>query len=165
MTVLRTERLVLRPARWSDLEPLHRIFADPVVMRFWSRPPHIELEQTRRWLASMLASDPAASADFIVEREGETIGKAGFYRLPELGFILARAHWRQGLAFEALRAILDHVFATRGLEAAEADVDPRNEASLSLLAKLGFVETGRAARTYEIDGVWTDSVYLRLPRP
>lgn len=165
MTVLRTERLLLRPARWSDLEPLHRIFTDPEVMRFWSRPPHTEREQTRAWLASMIASDPATSADFIVECKGETIGKAGFFRLPEIGFILARAHWRQGLAHEALRAILDHAFATRELEAAEADVDPRNEASLGLLAKLGFVETGRAKRTYRIAGEWTDSVYLRLTRP
>lgn len=164
MTVLRTERLVLRPARWSDLEPLHQIFTDPQVMRFWSRPPHTELEQTREWLGSMIESPAETSADFIIELEGETIGKAGFYRFPEVGFILAREHWRKGYAHEALSAVLDHVFETRGVDAAVADVDPRNDASLGLLKKLGFVETGRAEKTWEIGGVWADSVYLRLER-
>jgi ribosomal-protein-alanine N-acetyltransferase len=164
VTVLRTERLVLRPARWDDLEPLHAIFSDPIVMRYWSRPPHATMEQTREWLGSMIDSAPETSADFIVELDGCCIGKAGFFRLPEIGFILAREHWRKGLAHEALAAILDHTFEARGLEAAEADVDPRNEASLGLLKKLGFVETGRAERTYQIAGEWVDSVYLRLAR-
>jgi len=162
--VLQTERLRLRPARWTDLEPLHRIFTDAEVMRFWSRPTHSDRAQTRDWLRSMIESPPGVGADFIVELEGQTIGKAGFFRLPEIGYILAREHWRKGLAYEALSAILDHVFDTRGLEVAEADVDPRNEASLGLLKKLGFVETGRAKRTYELAGEWVDSVYLRLER-
>ena len=43
-----------------------------------------------------------------------------------------------------------------------ADVDPRNEPSLRLLTLHGFVETGRAARTWHIAGEWCDSVYLEL---
>lgn len=164
VTTLRTERLLLRAARWDDLRPLHAIFTDPVAMRFWSRPPHVTLAQTERWLRSMIEAPPETSADFIVELDGRTIGKAGFFRFPEIGFILGRDHWRRGLAHEALQAVLDHAFVERGLEAAEADVDPRNEASLRLLEKLGFEETARAKRTYAIDGAWTDSVYLRLER-
>jgi len=164
VTVLETERLRLRPAQWSDLDPLHAIFTDPEAMRYWSRPPHESLVQTRRWLTSMIDAPAETSADFIVEHAGRAIGKAGFYRFPEIGFMLARDHWRRGFAYEALLAILQHAFDERDLEAAEADVDPRNEASLGLLRKLSFVETGRTARTYRIAGEWTDSVYLRLER-
>ncbi|MFO1088248.1 MAG: GNAT family protein [Hyphomicrobiales bacterium] len=35
---------------------------------------------------------------------------------------------------------------------------PRNTASLRVLAKAGFVETGRAARTIKIGDEWCDSV-------
>jgi RimJ/RimL family protein N-acetyltransferase len=57
------------------------------------------------------------------------------------------------------------VFANWPVEALTADVDPRNEGSLRLLAKLGFVETHRAARTWLVGEEWCDSVYLALGRP
>lgn len=164
MTTLTTERLILRPARWDDLDALHAIFTQPVAMRFWSRPPHTDLDQTREWLGSMIDSPADQSEDFIVELEGRTIGKAGFHRLPEIGFILDPSCWGRGLAREALSAVLDHLFATHATPFAEADVDPRNAASLRLLGKLGFEEHGRATHTYCIAGEWVDSVYLSLTR-
>jgi ribosomal protein S18 acetylase RimI-like enzyme len=51
------------------------------------------------------------------------------------------------------------------MDAITADVDPRNVASLRLLARLGFEETGRAARTCQVGDEWQDSVYLALRRP
>ena len=75
------------------------------------------------------------------------------------------AYWGQGFAAEACRAVIAHMFAVYDLDAITADVDPRNEASLRLLERLGFVETGRATATYEIEGEISDSVYLALSRP
>jgi RimJ/RimL family protein N-acetyltransferase len=159
---LTTARLVLRPATLEDLGPLHAIFRDPVVMRYWSRPPHTDLEETRQWLRSMIDAPPEQSADFIIEHEGRTIGKAGFHRLPEIGFILGADYWGRGLAREAVTAVIAHVFDERGVQRIEADVDPRNEPSLRLLQRLGFEERGRASRTYQVGDEWTDSVYLSL---
>ena len=164
-TQLTTARLLLRRARADDAPALHRVFSDAETMRYWSTPPHPDLATTERWLASMLAAPADRSDDFLIEHQGEVVGKAGFYRLPEVGFILRPDLWAPGLAREAVRAVLDHVFATRDLERVEADVDPRNAGSLGLLRSLGFVETGRAARTWCIAGEWADSVYLALPRP
>jgi ribosomal-protein-alanine N-acetyltransferase len=45
-----------------------------------------------------------------------------------------------------------------------ADLDPRNEASLRLLDKLGFQVTGQAERTFFTHGEWADSVYVACPR-
>jgi RimJ/RimL family protein N-acetyltransferase len=103
--------------------------------------------------------------DFVVEHEGRAIGKAGCWRLPEVGYILHPDYWGQGLASEALTAVIGHVFSTRAIEAIKADVDPRNEGSLRLLARLGFVETHRAERTWLVGEEWCDSVYLALKRP
>jgi RimJ/RimL family protein N-acetyltransferase len=134
-------------------------------MRYWSRPPHTELEQTREFLDSMIAAPSDLSDDFVVEHEGRAIGKAGCWRLPEVGYILHPDYWGQGLASEALTAVIGHVFSTRAIEAIKADVDPRNEGSLRLLARLGFVETHRAERTWLVGEEWCDSVYLALKRP
>ena len=113
----------------------------------------------------MIGAAPEASDDFIVECDGRVIGKAGCWRLPEIGYILHPDYWGQGLATEALTAVIGHVFAGRDVDAITADVDPRNEASLKLLARLGFVETHRAQRTWLVGEEWCDSVYLALPRP
>ena len=165
MTELVTSRLRLRRARPADLDGLHAVFSHPVAMRYWSRPPHTELEQTREFLDSMIAAPSDLSDDFVVEHEGRAIGKAGCWRLPEVGYILHPDYWGQGLASEALTAVIGHVFSTRAIEAIKADVDPRNEGSLRLLARLGFVETHRAERTWLVGEEWCDSVYLTLKRP
>jgi ribosomal-protein-alanine N-acetyltransferase len=160
-----TPRLKLRRADAGDLEAFYEILSDPAAMRFWSTAPHRDLAQTRAWLADMIADGPPLSDDFVIEQDGRAIGKAGCWKLPEIGFILHPRCWGQGLAAEACNAVIAHIFATYDLDAITADVDPRNEASLRLLARLGFVETGRASATFEIEGVISDSVYLALHRP
>jgi ribosomal-protein-alanine N-acetyltransferase len=165
MTELLTPRLRLRRAVSSDLDALYAVFSNPVAMRYWSTPPHTDIQQTRDWLDSMIGAPADTSDDFIVEYRGRVIGKAGCWRLPEIGYILHADHWGQGLATEALTAVITHIFTTRGVAAIQADVDPRNTASLRLLARLGFVETHRARNTWQVGEEWCDSVYLALPRP
>jgi len=162
MAEIRTERLVLRPARESDLAPIHSILSDPRAMTYWSTPPHKKMVETREWLEAMRAIDSSEGEDFVIELDGRVIGKAGFHRFPEVGFVLHPDCWGHGFASEALRAVLARAFAEHRMSAVEADVDPRNEASLRLLARLGFVEFARAKRTWLIANKWCDSVYLRL---
>ncbi|MET0275019.1 MAG: GNAT family N-acetyltransferase [Phenylobacterium sp.] len=164
MSEILTPRLRLRRACEDDAEALFDIFSRPAAMRYWSTPPHEDIAQTREWLAGMIASPPEVSCDYIVERDGRVIGKAGFFRLPEIGYILHPDQWGRGLAHEALSAVIARVFEAFPIPAVEADVDPRNAASLKLLAKLGFVETRRASRTWLVGEEWCDSVYLSLAR-
>lgn len=165
MTELRTERLVLRRARANDLEALHAVFGDERSMHYWSNGPHTDLDETRRWLASMIDAPPKESDDFIVTVDGECIGKLGCWKLPEIGFILRSDHWGKGYASEAMNAFLAYIFATREMDRVTADVDPRNEGSLHLLNKHGFLETGRASGTWKTHIGLCDSVYLALRRP
>lgn len=165
MTELHTSRLRLRPAREDDLDGLHAVLSDAEAMRFWSTPAHQDLETTRAWLQDMIGAAPETSHDFVVEHQGVVIGKAGFYQLPEIGFILHRDYWGRGLALEALEAVIASVFANYPIPELIADVDPRNAGSLAVLGRLGFVETGRAERTLLVGETWCDSIYLALQRP
>ncbi len=162
--MIRTQRLLLRRARTEDLPAMHAVLSDAVAMRYWATPPHTDVEQTRQWLQAMIDADPALTDDFIIEREGEVIGKAGCWRLPQIGFILRSDQWRQGLAFEALSAVIEHLLSSHSMPAITADVDPRNAGSLAVLHKLGFVETHRASSTWIVGDEVCDSVYLRLRR-
>lgn len=158
-----TARLRLRRARADDLAAMHAVLSHPEATRYWSTPPHPDLETTRAWLGGMIAAPPELSEDFVVELYGRVIGKAGFYRLPEIGYILHPQTWGRGYAREALVAVIEHVRATRPeVGDLTADVDPRNERSLRLLASLGFERTGYAERTWQVGGEWCDSVYLTL---
>lgn len=165
MTVLTTARLTLRKPVPTDLADLHACLSDPRAMRYWSTPEHDSLSQTKAWLDAMIAADPAQSDDFLITCRGRVIGKAGMWRTPEVGFLLHPDFWGQGLAHEAMSAVIAHLFATRDMTHLIAEADPRNAASLGLLARLGFVETHRAKRTMQWRDEWCDSVYLRLDRP
>jgi len=164
VTLIVTPRLRLRHARPDDLAAMHDILSDPRATRWWSTPPHGTLEQTRDWLEAMTAGNAAGSDDFVIEREGLVIGKAGFWRLPEVGYILHPDHWGLGLATEAVSVSVDHVFRTRAVDVLTADVDPENAASIRLLKRLGFVRTGSAERTWNVGGEWKDSLYYALTR-
>jgi RimJ/RimL family protein N-acetyltransferase len=163
MTVLLSRRLILRRARAADLDDLHAIMADPETMRYWSTPPHAERAVTDKFLAGMTPGPDMQGDEFIIEHDGACIGKLGIWQSSEVGFILARAFWGQGFATEALKVFIQYAF-THVTDHLTADVDPLNLVSLALLRRVGFVETGRAERTWNIAGVWSDSVYLRLDR-
>lgn len=159
--VIRTERLLMRRFAHGDTPAMHRLLSDPQAMAYWSTPPHERLEQTAEWVASEVDSPADVSDDFVVTLDGALIGKFGCWRLPEVGFLFDPAVWGRGYASEAMAAFIAR---RRALGPGEltADVDPRNAPSLRLLGRFGFVETGRAARTWQIGGEWCDSVYLRL---
>jgi RimJ/RimL family protein N-acetyltransferase len=159
-----TERLVLRRARADDLEAMHAVLSDPAAMLHWSTPPHADLAQTREWLDSMISDSPTERDDYVVEYEGRVVGKAGCWRVPEIGFILHPSVWRRGIAREALAALIPRLFDRFPVPAIRADVDPRNLPCLALLRSLGFTETGRAAGTWLVGEEYCDSIYLALPR-
>lgn len=159
-----TDHLILRRARLCDLADAHSFMSHPAAMRYWSTPPHENIEQTRSWLQALIDASIEVSDDFLIEFEGRVIGEVGAFPLPEFGFILHPDYWRRGFALEAACAAIRHIFATRSVNSLVADVDPRNAGSISLLSKLRFQKTGQAQSTFCVAGEWVDSEYYRLDR-
>lgn len=139
---------------------MHRIMGDPEAMRYWSTLPHDSVATTANWVRAMM-DPPADSDDFMVTLQGEVIGKLGAWELPDIGYLIDRAHWGRGYAGEALAAFIAHR-RRAGSTHLTADTDPANRASIRLLQRHGFLETGSAAKTWLIGGVWHDSIYWRL---
>lgn len=163
--MIRTRRLVLRPARADDLMALHEIFSDPRAMRYWDRLPHEDIGETGNFLDAFMTADAAGREEYIIEFGGRCIGKAGCWKKPELGYILHPEFWGQGLATEAIRPILPRAFDKfADVDALTAEIDPRNAASERVLRKLGFEKVGAAERTFCIGGEWSDSAFFELSR-
>jgi len=163
--MIRTARLLLRPADWRDLDAFHAILSNQQAMRYWSTLPHGTREQTRDWLQAMIETPPGEGEDWVIELHGRAVGKAGLWRFPEIGFILHPGYWGQGFECEALEPVIERAFSVHRLPSIFADVDPRNTTSLKLLSGLGFAESGRAQRTLRLGEEWCDSIYLQLYGP
>ena len=165
--MIATARLVLRPFREDDLTALHAIFSDPRAMRYWSGPAWEDPEETRRMLGVFRRDAPDEHLELAVEREGALIGRAALWKRWEIGFILHPDAWGQGLATEAVGALLAEVW--RRFPEAErltAETDPRNAASRRLLERLGFALTGITRRDFLYGGTdWCDTAHHALDRP
>jgi RimJ/RimL family protein N-acetyltransferase len=63
---------------------------------------------------------------------------------------------------EALGALFDYAFRTLALRRLEADVDPRNAASLGLIRSLGFRQEGLLRERWNVAGEIQDTAFLGL---
>lgn len=104
----------------------------------------------------------AAGADGEAHGRGAVLAEVGFHGPPdtqgwvELGYRVVAEHRREGLAEEAVRALLRWATA-QGVSGFRASVAPDNAASIGLLDKLGFVNAGR----YEHRTLGEQLVYRR----
>ena len=149
----RTERLLLRPGWAEDAPALARAIADEHVVRNLATAPWpYALEDAEAFLAA--PRDPAMPSFLITERTDgapRIVGACGLGRRPsgavEMGYWIARAHWGQGFATEAGRALIE-IARTLRLSRLEASHFVDNPASGRVLEKLGFVPTGLSAARY-----------------
>jgi RimJ/RimL family protein N-acetyltransferase len=145
---LRTQRLLLRRWRSSDLESFAALNADPVVMQ------HFPNTLSRAQSASLIERiercfDEHGFGLWAVELPGKEplIGFVGlapvdidvaFAPSVELGWRLARPHWKQGLASEAAAAAIDFAFDQLGLRELVSYTAACNVRSRRLMQRLGM---------------------------
>ena len=174
LPTIQATRLTLRRISTDDVDAIFDVFSDAEVMRFWSTPP---LEDRAGAVALvneiqdsfarqvMLKWGVARRADDLL------IGTTTLYNLDftnrraELGYALGRTHWGQGYMQEALQVLLAYAFETLDLRRLEADVDPRNQASIQTLERLGFQREGFLRERWEVGGEIQDAFFYGLLRP
>jgi RimJ/RimL family protein N-acetyltransferase len=152
MLPLETARLVIREMRRSDVESLHRVFSDPLLMRFW---PVFDRSRTEQWVEESLlnyarygfglwaltlrGSDEAigdCGLGLINGLEGTEATEAGGQI--QIGWHVRRDLWGQGLATEAARACRDYAFDCLDLATLSALIQPENTASRRVAEKIGM---------------------------
>ncbi|AOW85416.1 MULTISPECIES: GNAT family N-acetyltransferase [Streptomyces] len=147
MSELRTERLVLRDWRASDLAPWAALNADPEVREYF--PGVLTREESEASAARFQADlDRRGWGWWAVETAaaGEFIGFAGLdpvedgmpFTGVEAGWRLARPAWGHGYATEAARAVLGHAFGELGLAEVLALTTATNARSRAVMRRLGM---------------------------
>ena len=153
MTILETERLVLREFDEADVAVFYQLGSDPAIIKYTGDPGGgmTSIEHA----LEILHSHPMADYKkygfgrwaCVHKESGELIGFAGLKYLDELdevdiGYRLLPDYWGSGLATEASRAVLDYGFRKLELEESIALALPGNVASIRILEKLGMNYVG-----------------------
>lgn len=166
ITSLPTARLTVRPLNGGDLGDLFEVNGDDAVTRFLPYKTWVTADDASAWLARMEALSAAGTAQqLVIERNADrkAIGTILLFKFDEasarleLGYVVGRAHWRQGYAREALHAVCDHALRNLSVRRIEAEVDPLNAASNALLLALGFVREGTLRQRWVAKGTAHDT--------
>lgn len=166
-------RVRLRWMTEGDVESLYAIFSHPEVMRYWSSLPLTDLQGARDKLAhvhdcfrrrTLFQWGVARREDDLVIGTCTLAHLDPDNRRAEVGYALGREHWGRGYIQEALTALLDFAFGELNLHRLEADVDPRNDASVRTLERMGFQREGFLRERWIVGGVVTDSFMYGLLR-
>jgi ribosomal-protein-alanine N-acetyltransferase len=173
LPVITTARVVLRWISEDDIDGLYAVFSDSQVMRYWSTAPITNREAAAEMQREIAAGNERNSImkwGLALRDSNSIIGTATLFNLDvdngraELGYAMARAYWGQGYMHEALQALLSHAFDVLKLRRLEADVDPRNAASIHTLERLGFQREGFLRERWNVNGDLQDAFFYGLLR-
>ncbi|WP_417417415.1 GNAT family N-acetyltransferase [Hoeflea sp.] len=149
MTLLRTERLILRNWRESDRELFHLVNSDDRVMEFFAvRRNRAEADAMMDRLAAGIAKNGYGFAAIEIAETAETAGFAGLYETSnvpgvadgtvEIGWRMAPQFWGKGIASEAARAWRDFGFDELGLERIISFAVADNHRSTAVMRRIGM---------------------------
>jgi ribosomal-protein-alanine N-acetyltransferase len=166
-------RVSLRWISKADTDAFYAIYSHPEVMRYWSTPPLADREVAAN-LIKKIQEDWKRRVilkwGIALRTDNQLIGSITLFNLDfnhrraEIGYALGRDYWRQGYMNEALMALLKYAFEVLDLHRIEADVDPRNAASIKTLERLGFQREGYLRERWQINGEIQDAFYYGLLR-
>lgn len=171
--VLTTERLVLREIQETDLDQTYEIFSSIEVAQFSSHSP-VESKDTiangiKRWKQEY--NDKTQVRWGIARRDDNVIiGTCclGDFdedaKRCEIGYHLAYKEWNKGFMTEALKAMICYAFEESDTHRIEAFVTPGNDASKTVLKKLGFVEEGLLRERDFFKGQYQDGIVFGMLR-
>jgi [ribosomal protein S5]-alanine N-acetyltransferase len=149
---LETPRLILREIVEADAEALLAIHGDAEHMQWFGTEPLVDLEAAKKVVQVFAGWREQATPGtrWGIELKGRPglIGTCGLFRWDRAwkrcitGYELSRHQAGKGLMREALTEVIAWGWEHMQLNRIEAQIHPRNAASLALVERLGFVEEG-----------------------
>ncbi len=171
LPTLTSNRLELRWLEQCNALSLFDIYSNPEAMRYWCTTPWANPSEGTECIASIHRCFSAQSlfewGVFKTDDE-KLIGTCTLaqidadHRRAEIGFMLRPDCWGHGYMTDALAALLEFSFKLLRLHRIEADVDPRNDASIRLLERLGFQREGYVRERWLVGEEINDGILYGL---
>ena len=174
LPTINTSRLSLRLISEEDVDDFYAVYSNPEVMRYWSTPPLANKEAASNLINEIhegFERHELLKWGIALRADDKLIGSVTLFHLDfthrraEIGYALGRASWGNGYMQETLKAVLNYTFDVLNLHRIEADVDPRNEASVRTLERLGFRREGYLRERWQVNGEIQDAFFYGLLRP
>ena len=146
--IAETPRLLLRRITLDDADLMLAIWNDPAFVQHVGDRGIRTIEQAQQALgdgALMLYETYGYGPYCMVRKDdAQRIGICGLFRRenllhPDIGFAVLPKFCGAGFALEAARAVVQHAREDLGIKTLAAIVSPANEASVSLIEKLGLI--------------------------
>jgi ribosomal-protein-alanine N-acetyltransferase len=148
------------PNRRREQEFLEAVRRSRALHRGLVSPPRTR-EQYRAYLAKL--RQPSHVGHFICLAEGELAGVVnvneivrGAFRSAYLGYYAFTPYDARGNMAAGLRLVIGRAFRSYRLHRLEANIQPQNRHSISLVKRLGFRMEGLSLRYLKISGRWRD---------
>ena len=145
---LETKRIILRPWRESDLHDLYEYACVPGVgeMAGWNH--HQSPEESQRILTSFIRNKKTFALELKeskkvigsvgIEPRDEDAGLPGVLQGREIGYVLSKDYWGQGLMTEAVMAVIDFCFTALKYDYLTCGHFNHNDRSRRVVEKCGF---------------------------
>ncbi len=163
---LESERLLFRNYLKKDAKALFEIRSNEYVSKFMDTvyPKSIQDSEQRISMINSSFEEKSGITWAIIDKSSnQLIGDFGIWRLDrnnsrgEIGYVLSHEHWGKGFMKETLNTILNYAFNVLNLHSIEANVNPENDNSISLLTKFGFKQEAYFRENYYYNGRFLDS--------
>lgn len=146
---LETNRLILRRFVREDAAAMYRNWAsDPEVTKYLTWPAHASELVSQRvledWVGAYAKDSYYQWAITLKSHGEEPVGSISVVDMREdiamahIGYCIGKNWWHQGIASEALQAVMDFLFDAVGMNRLEARHDPRNPHSGRVMMKCGM---------------------------
>ena len=150
---IETERLIIRKFTSNDANDLYDILGDAETMKYCE--PAYDFEKTKDFLQSFCIGRNGAVA-VLHKQSQKVIGYILFNEIDpsvyEMGWFFNRSYWRQGYAYEACKAVIDHAFIELNAHKIFAETIDGVK-SVGLMQKLGMkLEGTHRSQTKDNDG-------------
>ena len=170
---IKTDRLLLRPYRQTDVDDVFAFAADPEWSRFLPVPQPYLYQHAVEFVEMHLDTSNKWDLNprWAIEQGGKCVGGINIRlhshdQLAEMGYSLARTHWGQGYMTEAATAVTNSAFShIPPLNRIRAMADKRNHGSLRIMHKLGMQQEGVLRQNRKTHGELIDEVWCGILRP
>lgn len=171
--ILESERLLFRAIKETDVHEIFALRSNPDLMKYIPRPLFTNLEEATEHMKMIQDKiDTNEGINWAMTEKGKDklIALIGFYRTQhehyrsEIGYMILPEYHNKGYITEAIQTLLQYGFYKMGLNAVEAVIDPRNNASEKVLLKNGFVKEAHFVENFYFEEKFFDSVHYSILR-
>lgn len=161
--------------RESDLEDLYEYHSDPDTVRYINWPVRTKGQVMEALGKYSLVPDFSKDGDsallgWELKETGKIIGQCSFTfesihnQNGMVGYVMNPKFAGKGFAFEAVSALIAHVFKTFEVSRIVATIDPRNDKSIALITRLGFIHERTLIQNELIKDEWVDTAHYVIVR-